>query len=45
MARALARYHLHPEEKFWGGDFDQHGVLERRCSSPVLTLAKAHTYV
>jgi hypothetical protein len=30
VARSLARYHLHPEEKFIGGDFDQRGVLKRR---------------
>jgi hypothetical protein len=30
LGRNLARYHLHREEKFWGGDYDQRGVLERR---------------
>jgi len=30
VARALARYHLHPEEKFLGGDYDQRGILMRR---------------
>jgi hypothetical protein len=29
-ARSLVRYHLHPETKFQGGDFDQRGPLERR---------------
>jgi hypothetical protein len=28
--RSLVRYHLHPETKFWGGDFDQRGPLKRR---------------
>jgi hypothetical protein len=28
--RSLVRYHLHPEAKFRGGDYDQHGVLRRR---------------
>ena len=28
--RSLARYHLHPETKFWGGEFDQRGPLRRR---------------
>jgi hypothetical protein len=30
VGRALARYHLHPEEKFFGGDYDQRGILKRR---------------
>jgi hypothetical protein len=29
-ARSLTRYHLHPETKFRGGDYDQRGPLERR---------------
>jgi hypothetical protein len=29
-ARSLVRYHLHPETKFQGGDFDQRGQLKRR---------------
>jgi transcriptional regulator with XRE-family HTH domain len=29
-ARSLTRYHLHPETKFQGGDFDQRGPLKRR---------------
>jgi hypothetical protein len=29
-ARSLVRYHLHPEIKFQGGDFDQRGPLKRR---------------
>ena len=28
--RSLVRYHLHPESKFEGGDYDQLGVLQRR---------------
>src|SRR5208337_2299713 len=28
--RSLVRYHLHPETKFQGGDFDQRGPLRRR---------------
>ena len=28
--RSLIRYHLHPETKFQGGDFDQRGPLKRR---------------
>jgi len=28
--RSLVRYHLHPETKFRGGDFDQRGPLRRR---------------
>jgi hypothetical protein len=28
--RSLVRYHLHPESKFRGGDYDQHGALRRR---------------
>ena len=28
--RSLVRYHLHPETKFPGGDFDQRGPLKRR---------------
>src|SRR5262249_14975713 len=28
--RSLVRYHLHPETKFQGGDFDQRGPLKRR---------------
>jgi hypothetical protein len=28
--RSLIRYHMHPETKFRGGDFDQRGMLERR---------------
>jgi hypothetical protein len=28
--RSLARYHLHPETKFWGGEYDQRGTLQRR---------------
>jgi hypothetical protein len=28
--RSLVRYHLHPETKFQGGDFDQRGPLTRR---------------
>ena len=29
-ARSLVRYHLHPETKLQGGDFDQRGPLKRR---------------
>jgi AraC-like DNA-binding protein len=29
-ARSLARYHLHPEAKFLGGNFDERGTLRRR---------------
>jgi len=29
-ARSLIRYHLHPETKFWGGEYDQRGPLRRR---------------
>jgi hypothetical protein len=29
-ARSLVRYHLHPETKFQGGDYDQRGPLKRR---------------
>jgi hypothetical protein len=29
-ARSLIRYHLHPETKFQGGEYDQHGPLKRR---------------
>ena len=29
-ARSLARYHLHPEAKFYGGDYDERGILHRR---------------
>jgi hypothetical protein len=29
-AHSLVRYHLHPETKFQGGDFDQRGPLKRR---------------
>jgi hypothetical protein len=29
--RSLARYHLHQETKFWGGEYDQRGPLRRRC--------------
>ena len=28
--RSLVRYHLHPESKFEGGDYDQRGALQRR---------------
>ena len=28
--RSLVRYHLHPESKFRGGDYDQRGALRRR---------------
>ena len=28
--RSLVRYHLHPETKFQGGEFDQRGPLRRR---------------
>jgi hypothetical protein len=28
--RSLVRYHLHPESKFEGGDYDQRSVLRRR---------------
>jgi len=28
--RSLVRYHLHPETKFQGGEFDQRGPLKRR---------------
>jgi hypothetical protein len=30
LGRSLVRYHLHPEGKFWGGDYDQRGQLSRR---------------
>src|ERR1700722_9903367 len=29
-ARSLTRYHLHPETKFQGGEYDQRGPLKRR---------------
>jgi hypothetical protein len=29
-ARSLVRYHLHPETKFQGGEYDQRGPLKRR---------------
>ena len=29
-ARSLVRYHLHPETKFQGGEYDQRGPLRRR---------------
>jgi hypothetical protein len=29
-ARSLTRYHLHPETKFQGGEYDQRGSLKRR---------------
>jgi hypothetical protein len=29
-ARSLVRYHLHPETKFEGGEYDQRGPLKRR---------------
>jgi hypothetical protein len=29
-ARSLTRYHLHPEAKFIGGNFDERGMLHRR---------------
>jgi len=28
--RSLIRYQLHPETKFWGGEYDQRGPLRRR---------------
>jgi hypothetical protein len=28
--RSLVRYHLRPESKFWGGEFDQRGPLRHR---------------
>jgi hypothetical protein len=28
--RSLVRYHLHPETKFWGGEYDQRGPLLHR---------------
>jgi hypothetical protein len=28
--RSLSRYHLHPEAKFWGGDWTEAGTLRRR---------------
>jgi transcriptional regulator with XRE-family HTH domain len=28
--RSLVRYHLHPETKFWGGEYDQRGLLRHR---------------
>jgi plasmid maintenance system antidote protein VapI len=30
LGRSLVRYHLHPEAKFRGGDYDQRGPLSRR---------------
>jgi hypothetical protein len=30
LGSTLVRYHLHPEAKFWGGDYDQSGFLQRR---------------
>lgn len=30
VGRSMARYHLHPEGKFIGDDFDRRGVLMRR---------------
>jgi hypothetical protein len=29
-ARSLVRYHMHPEAKFWGGNYDERGTLRRR---------------
>ena len=30
LGRSLVRYHLHPEAKFWGADYDERGALSRR---------------
>jgi hypothetical protein len=30
LGRSLVRYHLHPEAKFWGADYDERGPLYRR---------------
>ena len=30
LGSSLVRYHLHPEAKFWGGDYDQRGFMQRR---------------
>ncbi len=29
-ARSLVRYHMHPEAKFWGSNYDERGILSRR---------------
>jgi hypothetical protein len=36
--RSLVRYHLHPETKFWGGEYDQRGPLRRRHVSALTHL-------
>lgn len=40
--RSLVRYHLHPETKFWGGDYDQRGTLRRRhvCAISLQAIGK-----
>jgi hypothetical protein len=40
----LARYHLHQETKFWGGEYGQRGPLHRRHVSAVthLSIGKDH---
>jgi transcriptional regulator with XRE-family HTH domain len=30
LGRSLVRYHIHPETKFWGADYDERGQLSRR---------------
>jgi hypothetical protein len=37
--RSLARYHLHQETKFWGGEYDQRGPLRRRHVSALSHLS------
>jgi hypothetical protein len=37
--RSLIRYHLHPETKFWGGEYDQRGSLRRRHVSALTHLS------
>jgi hypothetical protein len=37
--RSLFRYHLHPETKFWGGEYDQRGPLCRRHVSALTHLS------
>ena len=37
--RSLIKYHLHPETKFWGGEYDQRGPLRRRHVSALTHLS------
>lgn len=40
--RSLVRYHLHQESKFWGGEYDQRGPLQRRyvCTLSLQAIGK-----